>query len=107
MPSREESSQRTPGGGETGDGNEREIPPVAPAPNATPPRAPDAGGPGRVLARPMIFVFMGWAADGRYLGGKVFDKAEACETQREQDQARHRGVQFSHCAMLWAERETL
>lgn len=84
MPSREEFNERTPGGGETGNGNEREIPPAV-----------------------MIFAFFGWAFDGRFLGGRSFDTADECEIQREQDRARYPRVQFSLCAMLWAERETL
>lgn len=76
-------------------------------PDSTPPRAPDAVGPGRLLAPPTIYAFFGWTADGRFLGGRNFDSAEECGAEREQDRARYPRVQFSLCAMLWAERETL
>lgn len=77
------------------------------APTVTPPRAPDAGGPGRVLAPPATYIFMGWTQRGVLLGGMNFDTAEECETRLEQDRVQHPLMLFSACAEMRAERETL
>lgn len=102
MPSREEFQKRVPmKEGESNPGAQN--PPVS-----TPPRAPDAGGPGRVLGPPPVtYIFMGWSQRGVLLGGMNFDTAEECETHLEQDRVQHPLMLFSACAEMRAERETL
>ena len=104
MPSREEferrggeansgsGSQGTGGSGSEGD--------------STPPRAPDAGGSGRI-STPATWGFVAWGPAGERMGGRLRDTRDECEHLRAQHRQQHPDWIFSPCVWVRAERGTL
>ena len=74
--------------------------------HSTPPRAPDAGGPGRV-STPATWGFVAWGPAGERMGGRLRDTRDECEHLRAQHRQQHPDWIFSPCVWVRAERGTL
>lgn len=79
-------------------------------PDSTPPRAPDAGGPGRVVPeerRLSAWAFGVWSLDGDLRSGGMFADQDECLVERMRGQSRYRMLIFGPCVEITHGKETL
>lgn len=75
--------------------------------DVTPPRAPDAGSPGRVVPPLSAWLFGIFDPQGRLIGAGTNKTEEECEAQLGEDRRTHAGYLFSPCVEIRAEREVI